>query len=62
MVAISAKTRAEDLVLYGAGSLREAMAQIATSFGQAHGVTVATSLGRPNGCASESRRVRNKAD
>ena len=30
--------QAADLVLYGAGSLREAMTQIATSFGQAHGL------------------------
>ena len=32
-------------MLYGAGSLREAMAQIATTFGSAHGVTVTTQFG-----------------
>ena len=48
IVAMSSESRAEDLVLYGAGSLREAMAQIATSFGQAHDVTVATQFG-PSG-------------
>jgi ABC-type molybdate transport system substrate-binding protein len=30
-------TRADDLVVYGAGSLREAIGQIAQQFGQAHG-------------------------
>ena len=45
IMAMSAGSRADDLVLYGAGSLRETMAQIATSFGQAHGVTVATQFG-----------------
>ena len=29
-------------MLYGAGSLREAMAEIAADFGRAHGVTVKT--------------------
>jgi len=48
MTAMVAHARAEDLVLYGAGSLREVMAQIATSFGQAHGMTVATQFG-PSG-------------
>ena len=48
MMATMTEALAEDLVLYGAGSLREAMAQIATSFGQAHGVTVATQFG-PSG-------------
>jgi molybdate transport system substrate-binding protein len=40
--------RADDLVLYGAGSLREVMAEIATSFSRANGVTVATQFG-PSG-------------
>ncbi len=40
--------KAADLVLYSAGSLREAMTQIAASFGQAHGLTVATQFG-PSG-------------
>jgi molybdate transport system substrate-binding protein len=48
LLATMTQARAEDLVLYGAGSLREAMAQIAASFGQAHGLTVATQFG-PSG-------------
>jgi molybdate transport system substrate-binding protein len=40
--------RASDLVLYGAGSLRESMTEIARSFGQAHGLTVTTQFG-PSG-------------
>ncbi len=40
--------RAQDLVLYGAGSLREAMGQIAGDFGAAHGLTVKTQFG-PSG-------------
>ena len=48
LAATCAVAQAADLVLYGAGSLREAMTQIATSFGQAHGLTVATQFG-PSG-------------
>jgi molybdate transport system substrate-binding protein len=48
VIAAVTNARAEDLVLYGAGSLREAMAQIAASFGQTHGVNVATQFG-PSG-------------
>lgn len=48
VLAMMARARAEDLVLYGAGSLRESMAQIAAVFGQAHGLTVATQFG-PSG-------------
>jgi ABC-type molybdate transport system substrate-binding protein len=48
MAATVTGAKAADLVLYGAGSLREAMTQIATSFGQAHGLTVATQFG-PSG-------------
>ena len=33
--------RADDLVVYGAGSLREAIGQIAAEFGHSHGITVA---------------------
>jgi molybdate transport system substrate-binding protein len=42
---MTTRVRAKELVLYGAGSLREAMVQIATSFSQAHGVTVSTQFG-----------------
>src|SRR5215470_20171028 len=48
MFVAMAQAHAEDLVLYGAGSLREAMTQIAAAFGQAHGLTVATQFG-PSG-------------
>ena len=40
--------RAEDLAVYGAGSLREAISQIATEFGLARGITVTTQFG-PSG-------------
>lgn len=40
--------RADDLVVYGAGSLREAIGQIATEFGHSHGLTVTTQFG-PSG-------------
>jgi molybdate transport system substrate-binding protein len=40
--------RADDLVVYGAGSLREAIGQIATEFGQAHGIGIKTQFG-PSG-------------
>jgi hypothetical protein len=33
LLALTTQARAEHLVLYGAGSLREAMAQITASFG-----------------------------
>jgi molybdate transport system substrate-binding protein len=48
VLAMMAPARADDRVLYGAGSLREAMVQIAASSGQAHGLTVATQFG-PSG-------------
>ena len=40
--------RADDLVVYGAGSLREAIGQIATEFGRSYGLTVTTQFG-PSG-------------
>ena len=45
---LRAPVRADELVVYGAGSLREAIGQIATEFGQAHGITVTTQFG-PSG-------------
>ncbi len=48
LAATTAVAQSADLVLYGAGSLREAMTQIAASFSQAHGLTVATQFG-PSG-------------
>lgn len=41
----AAGANADELVLYGAGSLREAMGQIATDFGKANGLTVTTQFG-----------------
>ena len=48
VLAMTTGARASELVLYGAGSLRESIAQIASSFGQAHQVTVSTQFG-PSG-------------
>jgi len=45
---LATAAHADDLVLYGAGSLREAIGQIAASFGQAHGLTVTAQFG-PSG-------------
>ena len=45
---ICASARADDLVVYGAGSLRQAVGQIAAKFGQAHGINVQTQFG-PSG-------------
>jgi molybdate transport system substrate-binding protein len=42
------QARADDLVVYGAGSLREAIGQIAEGFGKVHGITVTTQFG-PSG-------------
>lgn len=56
MAATATAAKAADLVLYGAGSLREAMTQIATSFGQAHGLSVTTQFG-PSGRMRE--RIEN---
>ncbi len=41
----SALANAADLTLYGAGSLRESIGQIAREFGQAHGLAIATQFG-----------------
>ena len=53
---MAAPARAEDLVVYGAGSLREAIGQIAAEFGQTHGIPVATQFG-PSGRMRE--RIEN---
>jgi molybdate transport system substrate-binding protein len=45
---MSAGARADDLVVYGAGSLRESIGQIAAEFAQAHGIKVETRFG-PSG-------------
>jgi hypothetical protein len=56
MAATVTAAKAADLVLYGVGSLREAMTRIATSFGHAHGLTVATQFA-PSGRMRE--RIEN---
>ena len=48
--------RADDLVVYGAGSLREAIGQIATEFSQSHGIAIKTQFG-PSGRMRE--RIEN---
>jgi molybdate transport system substrate-binding protein len=48
LMLMSSAVRADDLVVYGAGSLREAIGQIATEFGHSHGVAVTTQFG-PSG-------------
>ena len=52
MLAGTTSARAEDLVLYGAGSLREAMSAIAADFAAAHHQTVQTQFG-PSGLMRE---------
>ena len=53
--------RADDLVVYGAGSLREAIGQIASQFGQAHGVAVRTQFG-PSGRMRERIEAGERVD
>jgi molybdate transport system substrate-binding protein len=48
MTMASSVACADDLVVYGAGSLREAIGQIASEFGRDHGFTVKTQFG-PSG-------------
>jgi molybdate transport system substrate-binding protein len=48
LMMISSAAWADDLVVYGAGSLREAIGQIASEFGQANGIMVKTQFG-PSG-------------
>jgi molybdate transport system substrate-binding protein len=48
LILSGASARADDLTVYGAGSLRESIGEIATEFGKAHGVVVATQFG-PSG-------------
>ena len=49
---LSSSATGEELVLFGAGSLREVMTQIATDYQTAHGVTVRTEFG-PSGLMRE---------
>lgn len=48
LASLTAPARADDLVVYGAGSLREAIGQIAGEFANAHGLVVTTQFG-PSG-------------
>jgi ABC-type molybdate transport system substrate-binding protein len=52
VIAMTIPVRSEELVLYGAGSLREAIGEIASTFGNAHGVAVTTQFG-PSGRMGE---------
>ena len=56
VIAMTTQAQAEGLVLYGAGSLREAMVQIAALFSQAHGLAVATQFG-PVTLPRDQRRI-----
>ncbi len=56
LATLNTTARADDLVVYGAGSLREAIGQIAAEFGQAHGLAVTTQFG-PSGRMRE--RIEN---
>jgi molybdate transport system substrate-binding protein len=56
LAALSANARADDLVIYGAGSLRESIGQIAKEFGLAHRLGVTTQFG-PSGRMRE--RIEN---
>ena len=58
---MTGRAHAQDLVLYGAGSLREAMGQIALDFGAAHGLTVKTQFG-PSGRMRERIEAGEKVD
>jgi molybdate transport system substrate-binding protein len=53
---LSANAQADDLVVYGAGSLRESIGQIAREFGLAHSLGVTTQFG-PSG--SRRERIEN---
>jgi molybdate transport system substrate-binding protein len=58
---LSANARADDLVIYGAGSLRESLGQIAKEFGLAHGLGVTTQFG-PSGRMRERIEKGDRVD
>lgn len=58
---LNTTARANDLVVYGAGSLREAIGQIAAEFGQAQGIMMATQFG-PSGRMRERIEKGERAD
>jgi len=60
-VLMGGTAHAQDLVVYGAGSLREAIGQIAADFGAAHGLTVKTQFG-PSGRMRERIEAGEKVD
>jgi molybdate transport system substrate-binding protein len=61
LAALSANARADDLVIYGAGSLRESLGQIAKEFGLAHGLVVTTQFG-PSGRMRERIEKGDRVD
>ncbi len=61
LATLGTAARADDLVVYGAGSLREAVGQIAAEFGQAHGLAVTTQFG-PSGRMRERIEKGERAD
>jgi ABC-type molybdate transport system substrate-binding protein len=61
MLAGAASARAEDIVLFGAGSLREAMTALADDYRRAHKVTIRTEFG-PSGLLRERIEQGAKAD
>lgn len=61
LMASSTAARAEDLVVYGAGSLRRAIGQIAAEFGHAQGLVVSTQFG-PSGRMRERIEKGERAD
>lgn len=58
---LNTAAQADNLVVYGAGSLREAIGQIATEFAQAHGLAVTTQFG-PSGRMRERIEQGERAD
>jgi ABC-type molybdate transport system substrate-binding protein len=62
LAALSGNARADDLVIYGAGSLRESVGQIAKEFGLAHGLVVTTQFGPPSGRMRERIEKGDRVD
>ena len=60
-VILATTAQAEELTLYGAGSLREAMTEITGAFGELHGVAVKADFG-PSGLMRERIEKGDKVD
>ena len=61
VIAAAGSLAAEDVVVFGAGSLREVMTRLASNFHAARGVTVKTEFG-PSGLMRERIERGDKAD